>query len=186
VLWTVATGGVVAGSAAVANGVVYFTSFDDKVYAANSRTGGLLWTYATVAGIDSTPSVVNGTVFAADGGGNVYALDAASGTLKWTALADGGVLLSSFSIANGVGYVASVTGQIFGFDIKTGERSWSADTQGVINATPAVVNGMVYVGSRDNSLYAYALDGGNNAAYKPRQPPSYASLHPDRRLKAIN
>jgi Tfp pilus tip-associated adhesin PilY1 len=43
---------------------------------------------------------------------------------------------------------------------------------------------MVYVGSNDGKLYAYALDGGNNAAYRPRTaPPAYATLHPDRRLK---
>ena len=39
VLWTATTGGAVDSSPAVANGVVYVGSDDDKVYALNATTG---------------------------------------------------------------------------------------------------------------------------------------------------
>jgi outer membrane protein assembly factor BamB len=94
------------------------------------------------------------------------------------------VVLSSLSIANGVGYIGDGAGNVFGFDLKTGERLWSAEAQTTFYGTPAVVNGMVYVGSYDGSMYAYALDGGQNPAYNTnRPPPSYALLHPNRQLK---
>lgn len=45
---------------------------------------------------------------------------------------------------------------------------------------------MVYVGSEDARLYAYALNAGSNAVHKRNntQPPSFTTLHPDFRLKA--
>ena len=45
---------------------------------------------------------------------------------------------------------------------------------------------MVYVGSPDGNVYAYALNGGDDAVYKrTRKRPSFAALHPDLRLKPV-
>ena len=174
-LWSAAT---------IANGVAYFTSFDDKVYAVNAHTGNLLWTFPMSEASDSTPSVVNGTVFVGSEDGNVYALEASSGALKWSAAVSGGVIIGQASLANGVVYVGGFGGKIYGLDIKTGEELWSAETQSGIFSTPAVANGVVYLTAADDNLYAFALDGGAHPAYNTKRPrPSYASLHPDRRLK---
>ena len=43
---------------------------------------------------------------------------------------------------------------------------------------------MVYAGSYDGNLYAYALNGGNDAVYRgKRKPPALSSLQPDWSLK---
>jgi outer membrane protein assembly factor BamB len=56
-----------------------------------------------------------------------------------------------------------------------------------VASSPAVSDGVVYVGTGDHTLYSFALDGGNNAVYRrSATPPSYASLHPDYRLKPAN
>jgi len=55
--------------------------------------------------------------------------------------------------------------------------SWSATTSGVIFSSPAVANGVVYAGSFDHNLYAYALDP--NQQLKPPARPTPASLHPN-------
>jgi len=49
-----------------------------------------------------------------------------------------------------------------------------------------VANGMVYVGSEDAKVYAYALNAGSNAVYERNktQLASFTTLHPDFRLKA--
>ena len=46
-LWSYTTNGDVGSSPAVANGVVYFGSFDDNVYALNASTGTKLWSFTT-------------------------------------------------------------------------------------------------------------------------------------------
>ena len=96
-------------------------------------------------------------------------------------------LSSSVSIANGVGYVGTYGGgnRVYAFDPDTGDILWSATANGGFNSWPVIADGKLYVYARYGRLYAYALNGGDNAAYKPRQPPSYASLHPDHRLKPV-
>jgi outer membrane protein assembly factor BamB len=128
---------------------------------------------------------VNNTVFIGSGDGNFYALDASTGLAKWTA-ALGNADINSPSIANGVVYVGELGGHLYGLDLATGAILWSAHTPYNIAGRPTIADGMLYIGSKDNSVYAFALDAGNNAAYnRSRTPPSYASLHPDFRLKPV-
>ena len=49
-------------SPTVLNGVVYFGSEDDSVYALNASTGALLWKFTTGNYVESSPAVANGVV----------------------------------------------------------------------------------------------------------------------------
>ena len=92
-----ADGRLVISSPAVANGVVYVGSGDDKLYAfdapGNTNCSGMpricspLWTAPTGAAVDSSPAVANGVVFVGSFDHHLYAFDAAgnlgcSGTPK--------------------------------------------------------------------------------------------------------
>jgi eukaryotic-like serine/threonine-protein kinase len=54
-------------------------------------------------------------------------------------------------------YVGSNDDDLYGFDASTGATLWSAATGNGIQSSPAVANGMVYVGSADDNVYAYGL-----------------------------
>jgi glucose dehydrogenase len=73
VLWLSGTKGSVNSSAAVADGVVYFGSWDDGLYAANAQTGVELWRYTTGDSLSSSPTVANGMVYVGSRDGNIYA-----------------------------------------------------------------------------------------------------------------
>src|SRR5580692_3426354 len=60
--WSFATASGVYSSPAVANGVVYFGSWDRNLYALNASTGALLWRYNT-GEVSSSPAVANGVVY---------------------------------------------------------------------------------------------------------------------------
>ena len=93
---------------------------------------------------------------------------------------------SSPAVANGVLYVGSQDSNIYAFDAGTGAALWTAFTGAAVDSAPAVADGTVYVGSGDHQLYAFALDGGDNPIYhRGMLPPSFATLHPDRRLKPV-
>jgi outer membrane protein assembly factor BamB len=67
-LWSVATGGPVKSSPAVANGVVYAGSDDGKLYAVDAHGCGAatcapLWTSAAGAPVRSSPAVAVGSVY---------------------------------------------------------------------------------------------------------------------------
>ena len=85
--WTATTGDDVVSSPAVANGVVYVGSNDDKVYALDASTGAILWTATTGGVVDSSPAVANGVVYAASLDFKVYAYDV-PGILKQVARPD--------------------------------------------------------------------------------------------------
>ena len=72
-LWSYTTGSGVTSSPAVANGVVYVGSYDDKVYALNASTGALLWSYTTGYEVFSSPAVANGVLYVGSDDYKVYA-----------------------------------------------------------------------------------------------------------------
>jgi outer membrane protein assembly factor BamB len=78
-LWSVTTGGQVDSSPAVADGVVYVGSRDDKLYALDAATGAVLWTATTGGDVSSSPVVANGVVYVGSEDSKIYAYDA-SGT----------------------------------------------------------------------------------------------------------
>ena len=71
ILWHTHTGSSIFSSPAVANGVIYFSSYN-KIYALNASTGTILWSYATGANSYSSPIVVNGWLYWGSGDGNFY------------------------------------------------------------------------------------------------------------------
>jgi outer membrane protein assembly factor BamB len=92
--WSYTTGSSVYSSPAVATGVVYVGSDDNKVYALKASTGALLWSYATGDYVSSSPAVANGVVYVGSWDGNVYALNANTGVLLWS-YTTGGAVFSS-------------------------------------------------------------------------------------------
>jgi outer membrane protein assembly factor BamB len=70
-------------SPTVSNGVVYFGSGDNNVYALDVATGTLKWKFKTGDVVHASPAVSNGTVYIGSWDRNMYALDAASGAMKW-------------------------------------------------------------------------------------------------------
>ncbi len=66
--------------------------------------------------------------------------------------------------------------KLYAFSAATGQPLWSAATGGSIESSPAVANGVVYVGSDDGSLHAFDLP----SALAPAPParPDPATLKP--------
>jgi eukaryotic-like serine/threonine-protein kinase len=54
-------------------------------------------------------------------------------------------------------YVGSGDNSLYAVDARTGNKLWSFATGAAIISSPAVANGVVYVGSYDGKLYAFHL-----------------------------
>lgn len=146
-------------SPAVANGMVYIGSSDDKIRAFNATTGALLWSYTTGGSIFSSPAVANGMVYVGSYDGKLYALDATTGALLWSYTTGFGIE-SSPTVVNGVVYVGSEDHNLYALNATTGALLWSYTTGFSIYSSPAVSNGVVYVGSYDGFLYALGAQSG--------------------------
>ncbi|MFI1586265.1 PQQ-binding-like beta-propeller repeat protein [Embleya sp. NPDC020630] len=150
--WRLTTGGWVHSSPAVADGVVYVGSWDNRLYALEAATGAKKWVFPTIGGITSSPAVAGGVVYVGSSDDSVYAVDAATGLKKWR-FPTGGKVASSPVVADGFVYVGSEDQHVYALDAVTGKMKWSYP-MGHVYTWPAVADGVVYVGSNDQNLYA--------------------------------
>jgi len=176
-LWSYDPGGWTLSSPAVADGVVYvgvWTYSRGGVYALNANTGQVLWTYPSNDIYTSSPTVANGVLYIGTVYSNsVYALDAKSGRELWS-YDTGAFVQSSPAVVNGVLYVSAggdgqgQDGVLYALNAKTGSKLWSypiggcceasapipADEQHITESSPAVADGVVYVGAWNGNVYA--------------------------------
>jgi outer membrane protein assembly factor BamB len=152
-LWKFNTGGPV-DSPVVSDGVVYFGSLDDKVYALNTTTGEYIWSYTTDGNVLSPAAVAEGMVYVGSEDFNVYALNASTGEYVWS-YKTGYFVDSAIAYSEGVIYVGSEDYNVYALNASTGEYIWSYATgDQIMISSPIVAYGMVYIGSVDNKIHA--------------------------------
>jgi outer membrane protein assembly factor BamB len=164
-------------SAAVDDGMVFvgsgyhdLTTYDNTVYAFNETTGSIIWKYtvnsaSTSGGVHSSPAVYDKMVFVGAYDGNVYILNEITGTPLIGTYSTGSWVWSSPAVANGTVFIGSQNGNIDAFSATTpfstvwsyptpsGPLVWGVGPYGV-ESSPAVADGMVFVGSCFNTFYA--------------------------------
>lgn len=120
------------------------------------------WSAATGYSTYDSPVVANGIVYTVGGDGFLYAFDVTTGKQLWKdKIYIPGYAYSSPAVAFGLVYVG-LKGKFFAFNAQTGAKVWSAMIDGVIEASPTVVDGVVYIGNEADKgkLYAFnALSG---------------------------
>jgi len=180
VKWQYQTNAAVLSSAVVANGVVYVGSSDGNLYALDAQKGSQIWRYhagsattvATMHTIVISNNVIYGSSYDGVAHSYLFALDAKSGSQIWqNQLNDQN--FTEPQVVNGVIYIASWAiehqggpdikdSYVYAFSAKDGSRLWRSDKVGdFILASPTVDNGVVYIGSSDNSLYAFKATNGS-------------------------
>ena len=170
-LWNYNIGYSSGASPVVVGGIVYYVSEEDSLYALNATNSAEIWNYSTPymgnpsnVNLDSSPVVVDGIVYLGSDGGNVYAFNSASGAMLWNYTIGNGTL-STPTVADGVVYVGSSDDNIYALNATNGVELWSYHTSGAVDS-PAVVNGMLYVGG-GNNVYALRVSAASSPSPKP-------------------
>jgi outer membrane protein assembly factor BamB len=161
----------------LSDGVLYFGSDDNNLYAVDAETGVQKWKYVTQGPVPSSPAVTGGMLYFPSYDGKFYALNAKTGRLKWKFTTAGerrfeakgihglqpknqtipdpwDLYLSSPVVVNGGVYFGSGDGNLYALDAETGELRWKFQTGDVVHSSPAFDSGTLYVGSWDSYLYA--------------------------------
>jgi outer membrane protein assembly factor BamB len=159
---------------AVVNGVVYFGSDDNKVYALSASNGALFWN-PTIANIGhSSPAVVDSVVYIGGYNGNVYALKAAFGTKVWN-FTDGKGTGSSPVVVDGTVISARPSG-IYALSAENGAVIWNYSNSNVtFGSDPVVDNGVLYFGSGDGQVYALGAPSASYPSLGPTASPVLTS-----------
>jgi outer membrane protein assembly factor BamB len=155
-IWKFGTGGGIASSPTLYNGIVYFLSSDAYAYAVTAMTGSLQWKYqlppeAPNPVYGSNPTVQAGIMYF-NAPYYLYALDAAAGSLRWQTYIDPWSGSNSPTVVNGVVYNPTIDGggPVVAFDALSGSRIRNFSI-GSGTANPVVVNGIVY-GNYDSAI----------------------------------
>lgn len=151
--------GVVESSPLLVDGVLYFGSFDDKLYALDVETVKPRWTFATGDDVKGGPVLAKGTLYFGSYDGKVYAVDARTGKLRWESAAQGGLrgagnFYATPAVAYGRVFIGNTDGKVYAFGAKSGNLIWSRTTGGFVYSSAAVYERTVFVGSHDSNLYA--------------------------------
>lgn len=145
------------GSPAVADGLVYFTSnVPTFVVALDAVTGELRWrTEHPGSMIYSSPAVANGLVIV--GGSDaqmVQALDAKTGAEKWRHNTRARVL-PSIMVADGLAYFGNTEAYFQVVTLHDGKQVVQTYTEASVHSSSVLHDGVLYVGSDDDHLYAF-------------------------------
>lgn len=151
--------GVIESSPLFVDGLLYFGSWDGRVYALDPETRRVRWSFQTGDEVKAAPAYANGTIVIGSYDGRVYALDAATGKERWSTEAQGGVggagnFYATAALAYGRVFVGNTDGKVYAFGLESGDLLWSHSTGGFVYSSAAVWERTVYVGSYDGSLYA--------------------------------
>jgi len=151
-------GGSILATPAVREGVVYFGSADNHVYAVDAETGNEMWRFRTFGKIFSTPAVIGSMLFIGSYDKNLYAIGIDDGKEIWR-FSTGGEIASSPFVHGNLVLVGSKDGYLYALDKKTGKNIWKFKTGDWVAASPTVWNDKIYIGSFDENIYCLSLEG---------------------------
>ena len=184
ITWRRDLGSPVTSTPAVGHGLVFVGTYDGVYRALRTSDGRSVWTFRTgpptplrwgyESGETWTSSPVLSGELVAFGArdGKLYALDAATGRLRWSYAADARIY-SSPAVAGAAVFVGSQDGTVHAVTLATGKGKWRFATEGTklksenfgfdrttVQSSPAVSDGVVYLGARDGSHYALDAETG--------------------------
>ena len=149
----------------VVEGLVYFGSDDNHIYALDADTGQFRWRYRTGGRVRTTPTVLDGVVFVGSDDGYSYALDAKTGDLRWRYEA-GGQSMSRLAVGDGVVVGATHTllnSYLYALDVRSGSLLWRIRSRLALGTYPVVERGLVYIETFVGGNRLYALDAATGA-----------------------
>ncbi|MCD6291313.1 MAG: PQQ-binding-like beta-propeller repeat protein, partial [Anaerolineae bacterium] len=187
----------VTASPAITNGVAYVGGYDG-FYALDLANQTTLWAQKALDADNefSSPAVANGMVYFGTWKGDVYALNTTTGNVKWqhnVAPEDTSPQVYSPVVANGAVYVTveayrpseddpSYTPHVlsvYALDATDGHELWHTDVASVDGnsaiSDPTLVDGVIYVGTRDQGTFALDTSDGHILWHAP---------HPDGAVRA--
>lgn len=142
-LWTFKTEDAIRSSPVIGNGMVFFGSFDGKVYSLDVESGRKLWEFNTESSVEASPILLKDTIYVGSLSGILYSLDARSGKQRWTyetrnRIAGSANWTQLKREKEYMIFVGSYDNMLHCVDSKKGKKIWTFATQHFINGSPAL------------------------------------------------
>jgi eukaryotic-like serine/threonine-protein kinase len=170
--WQVRSNGVIHSSPAYADSTIYFGSWDSYLYAVNAINGEVKWKFKTgtdtvyynQVGFQSSPVIYKGIVYSGCRDAHVWAIDAKTGRLKWQFYNNGSWVIVTPAVHNDTLYfTTSDTHKLIALNALDGKMLYTGNCKTFGFSSPAVTNGLVYLGNFGGSLMAFKTNNGEPA-----------------------
>jgi outer membrane protein assembly factor BamB len=158
-------------AAALYDNKVFIGTKEANLTVLDSNTGRYLWSFPkegdeiNLEGIYGTPIVHDGVVYFGAYNGILYAIDLNSEREIWTFQTDGHIVGSpAIETSNSNEHhivISSSDGHIYAVDRNLGRLVWEFEAGGGIWSTPVIVEGVVYFGALDGTVYAVSTTNTN-------------------------
>jgi outer membrane protein assembly factor BamB len=161
--WEFETEGAIVATPLVYNNTVYIGSFDRYLYAIDATDGSLKWKFMAENWFWAKPLIYNNTIYAANLDGKVYALNAASGIpVEENPFFDllGDPISSSPALSGNFIIVATEKGVVYALDTEFYQQRQLVDLEEKVYAPLIVSDGIVYVHTEQDALYAVNVQSG--------------------------
>jgi outer membrane protein assembly factor BamB len=168
--WEFTTKGVIHSSPAYADSTVYFGSWDSYLYALNSTNGSLKWKFKTgtdtvyynQVGFQSSPVIYKGVVYSGCRDAHIWAIDAKTGELKWKYYNNGSWVIVTPALHNDTLYfTTSDTHKLIALHAADGKVLYTGNCKTFGFSSPAITEGIVYLGNFGGSLMAFKSKSGD-------------------------
>jgi outer membrane protein assembly factor BamB len=150
--------GVIETSPLLVGKLLYFGSWDKKMYAVDIDTHKVVWSFTTGDEVKGAPAYSDGTLYFASYDSKVYAVNARSGKLLWSGSGTANFYATP-TVAYGRVYIGNTDGRVYAFGADSGHLLWAKATGGYVYSSAGVWHRKVFVGSFSKRFFA--LDAGS-------------------------
>jgi outer membrane protein assembly factor BamB len=160
--WLAATGGPIAGAAALSGGRVVVATETGRAFALDPATGLIAWQAPLPGGVERSLAATDSVVYCGVSGGLLVALDSSDGSPAWQARVATGGVGGTPTIADDLVFVGAGLGSedretrtVVALDAATGTERWRfASPRGEDMHAPAVLDGRAYIAGKDATVTA--------------------------------
>ncbi len=147
---------------AVANGVVYVSTFEGRIYSLDAETGRKLpWVYEGEFGFVSSPVIVDDMLYVGSFNRSLLAIPLGSDSKAWEFEADNW-FWSAPVIVDDAMYASSLDGNLYALDRESGALKWVApyETEDSIAASPVLAGDSVVVVTQHGDVHVVDRNSG--------------------------
>ena len=149
-LWTFPTGDKIWSTAVIKNGIAYFGSHDENVYAVNVFDGTEEWRFSTGGAVAGKPLLFNDLVVVGSFDEKLYALEADSGVKRWEFEGKNWFWAGPVADQRSI-FAPSMDGNIYAID-GDGQLLWKCDLGSSIVSRPALISGALAVAAKNGKV----------------------------------
>ena len=159
-VWEFPIDGGSNGCPTVSGNVVFASGCDSRFHAIDAKTGKELWALDIPGQAAATCAVADDVAFVGTVTNQVLAVDLKAKKVLWEfePKVKSQAFYSSAALTDDLVILGSRDSKVYALDRKTGEEKWTFVTEGMVDPSPVIAGGRVYVGCLSQTAEFYALD----------------------------